>query len=189
MDDIINEYFSGFSYRGMIIDNYFNILLAKIIRNYPMIEKQIYDNQQQLLVDLLTEISKLGINGKDLDNVMEQVAAIIRKVGHESDNLKQLNSEARQLEQSFLAFFSATNGVNLFKRAVRSAVETVKELDKTMTEAAVVTEYSINDMWAMMPEYTKRASELGVSINDLYGATTLYLQQGNGEFSEKYGKI
>ncbi|MDB6226048.1 hypothetical protein ODV20_02805 [Lactobacillus amylovorus] len=54
MDDII---FSGFSYRGMIIDNYFNILLAKIIRNYPMIEKQIYDNQQQLLVDLLTEIS------------------------------------------------------------------------------------------------------------------------------------
>ena len=52
MDDIINEYFSGFSYRGMIIDNYFNILLAKIIRNYPMIEKQIYDNQQQLLVDL-----------------------------------------------------------------------------------------------------------------------------------------
>ena len=57
MDDIINEYFSGFSYRGMIIDNYFNILLAKIIRNYPMIEKQIYDNQQQLLVDLLTEIS------------------------------------------------------------------------------------------------------------------------------------
>ena len=57
MDDIINEYFSVFSYRGMIIDNYFNILLAKIILNYPMIEKQIYDNQQQLLVDLLTEIS------------------------------------------------------------------------------------------------------------------------------------
>ena len=58
-----------------------------------------------------------------------------------------------------------------------------------MTEAAVVTEYSINDMWAMMPEYTKRASELGVSINDLYGATTLYLQQGSGEFLGKLRKI
>ncbi len=58
MDDIINEYFSGYNYRGVIIDNYFNILLAKIIRNYPMIEKKIYDNRQQLLVDLLTEISQ-----------------------------------------------------------------------------------------------------------------------------------
>lgn len=40
MDDIINEYYSGSIYRGLIIDNYFNILLAKIIRNYPMIEKK-----------------------------------------------------------------------------------------------------------------------------------------------------
>lgn len=43
----INEYFSGYKYRGMIIDNYFNILLAKIIRNYPMIKKRTYDNQQK----------------------------------------------------------------------------------------------------------------------------------------------
>lgn len=47
MDEIINEYFSGYKYRGMIIDNYFNILLAKIIRNYPMIKKRTYDNQQK----------------------------------------------------------------------------------------------------------------------------------------------
>lgn len=57
MDDIINEYYSGSIYRGLIIDNYFNILLAKIIRNYPMIEKKVYGNQSRLLVDLLTEIS------------------------------------------------------------------------------------------------------------------------------------
>lgn len=57
MDEIINEYFFGYKYRGMIIDNYFNILLEKIIRNYPMIKKRTYDNQQKILVDLLTEIS------------------------------------------------------------------------------------------------------------------------------------
>lgn len=57
MDDIINEYYSGSIYRGLIINNYFNILLAKIIRNYPMIEKKVYGNQSRLLVDLLTEIS------------------------------------------------------------------------------------------------------------------------------------
>jgi hypothetical protein len=64
----------------------------------------------------------------------------------------------------------------LFKRAVTSALNTVKELDATMTEAAVVTEFDIGDMWEKLPEYSERAQELGVAINDMYGATTLYYQ-------------
>jgi hypothetical protein len=55
-------------------------------------------------------------------------------------------------------------------------METVKELDKTMTEAAVVTEFSVSDMWEKLPQYTKEASALGATINDLYSATTLYYQ-------------
>ena len=47
-----------------------------------------------------------------------------------------------------------------------------------MTEAAVVTDFSIGDMWDKLPQYSKEASKLGVRINDLYGATTLYYQQG-----------
>jgi hypothetical protein len=47
-----------------------------------------------------------------------------------------------------------------------------------MTEAAVVTDFSVSDMWAKLPEYTKQASRLGATVNDLYGATTLYYQQG-----------
>ena len=39
------------------------------------------------------------------------------------------------------------NAINLIKRAIRGAVETVKELDKAMTETAVVTNYTISDMW------------------------------------------
>jgi hypothetical protein len=54
-----------------------------------------------------------------------------------------------------LGFFSLTNSVELFKRAIRSAVETVKELDKVMTETAVVTEYSIEDMWDKLPQYAE----------------------------------
>jgi hypothetical protein len=56
-----------------------------------------------------------------------------------------------------LYFFSTTNQVQLFKRAVRSAMNTIKELDQTMAEAAVVTKYSIEDMWGKMPEYSKTA--------------------------------
>ena len=47
-----------------------------------------------------------------------------------------------------------------------------------MTETAVVTDFSVSDMWEQLPEYTKRANELGVATNDAYAAATLYYQQG-----------
>jgi hypothetical protein len=47
-----------------------------------------------------------------------------------------------------------------------------------MTETAVVTDHTVSDMWAKLPEYTKRANELGVSTLDAYKSATLYYQQG-----------
>jgi hypothetical protein len=67
-----------------------------------------------------------------------------------------------------LQFFSLTNSVQLFRRAISSALETVKELDATMTEAAVVTEFDVGDMWDKLPQYSKEAQQLGVSINGMY---------------------
>jgi hypothetical protein len=45
-----------------------------------------------------------------------------------------------------------------------------------MTEAAVVTEFDIGDMWEKLLEYSANAQKLGVSINGMYQATTLYYQ-------------
>ena len=75
-------------------------------------------------------------------------------------------------------FFGLTNSVFLFKRAITSALNTVKELDAVMTETAVVTDFTVGDMWEKLPEYSDKASALGASIKDLYAATTLYYQQG-----------
>jgi hypothetical protein len=38
---------------------------------------------------------------------------------------------------------------------LKEAIGTIKELDATMTEAAVVTEFSIGDMWGNLPKYSK----------------------------------
>jgi hypothetical protein len=35
----------------------------------------------------------------------------------------------------------------LFRRGVQKAFNAVKELDKAMTETAVVTDFSVGDMW------------------------------------------
>jgi hypothetical protein len=75
-------------------------------------------------------------------------------------------------------FFGLNNAINLVRRAIHGAFDTIKELDAAMTETAVVTNYSVKDMWNQLPEYTKRANELGVTTKDAYESATLYFQQG-----------
>jgi hypothetical protein len=82
------------------------------------------------------------------------------------------------LQNRLKYFFSLTNSIQLLKRTIQSSINTVKELDKVMTETAVVTKFSVGDMWDKLPEYASKASALGSSIKDLYAATTLYYQQG-----------
>ena len=75
-------------------------------------------------------------------------------------------------------FFGLNNAINLFRRAVREAFNTIKDLDKAMTETAVVTDFTVADMWSQLPEYTKRANELGVTTQAAYESATLFYQQG-----------
>jgi hypothetical protein len=82
----------------------------------------------------------------------------------------------KALKSRITQFFGLTNAINLFKRTVSNAINSVKELDAVMTETAVVTEFSIGDMWEKLPEYAAHADSLGSSIRDVYAATTLYYQ-------------
>ena len=127
---------------------------------------------------LKQKLSELGIVlpgvSQDLDGLREG----FDQAGDKVETFNRQLSEVESLKQRIAYFFGLSNSIQLFKRAVTSAMNTVKELDATMTEAAVVTEFSIGDMWEKLPEYSKNAQDLGVSINGMYQATTLYYQQG-----------
>ena len=86
--------------------------------------------------------------------------------------------QVEQLQQSTQYFFSLRNMINLLKRGIDEAVQSVKDLDKAMTETAVVTDYKVSDLWGMLPEYTKVANDLGATTQGAYETMTLYYQQG-----------
>ena len=141
---------------------------------------------KQALKELDSEPAKKILSAFDeVEQKVEDVKEDVKKLG---DGLEEINwednaikSEQRDIEnlqESILHFFSIGNTIEIFKRSVRDAFDTVKELDAVMTETAVVTDFTVGDMWEKLPEYAEQASELGASIKDLYGATTLYYQQG-----------
>ena len=125
-------------------------------------------------------------------SVAEQLKAITEGANVSSEAVDKLASSYNNVAQNTYSkvqqvsdlknqvqyFFGLQNQVFLFRRAVRDTIDTVKELDASMTETAVVTDFSVSDMWAQLPEYTAAANELGSTINDVYKANTLYFQQG-----------
>ena len=146
--------------------------------------KQIQRNLENLDDATLKQIKKaLEDMGFTADKTEDFVKLLIRRLGEmdeTTDDIRKTNQEMDNLKQQVLDFFSIGNAVEIFKNAIRDAFDTIKELDAVMTEAAVVTDYSVGDMWDKLPQYTEEANKLGVAIKDLYGATTLYYQQGLG---------
>lgn len=124
-----------------------------------------------------------ALNG--IKEAAEDIEKPMGEIGRKADDVGELGEQARRAEQDMenlknqvFDFFSITNTIQIFKNAIRDAFDTVKELDAAMTETAVVTDFSVGDMWDKLPEYSEQATKLGASIKSLYEATTLYYQQG-----------
>lgn len=90
----------------------------------------------------------------------------------------EYNSSLDQMKSRISYFFSINNAVQLLQRTLRSAFNTVKELDAAMTETAVVTDFTVGDMWNQLPTYTQAANELGTTTLGAYETMTLFYQQG-----------
>lgn len=126
------------------------------------------------------ERGKEAVN--DLAAGAEKVPAAFNQIKQSADNaasgILDAKTQVEQLQQSTQYFFSLRNMINLLKRGIDEAVQSVKDLDKAMTETAVVTDYKVSDLWGMLPEYTKVANDLGATTQGAYETMTLYYQQG-----------
>ena len=144
----------------------------------------------QILLNRIEQFnaSKVKQLDRDFDGLRNSISELtpearkmekeIQKTGDSFDLAAAKAQELSSLKHRVLSFFSITGAIQLFRRAIRSAFETVKDLDEAMTEIAVVSKFSVNDMWSQLPRFTDNANELGLSIRDVYDATTLYVQQG-----------
>ena len=152
--------------------------LLKSEQGLESLKNQLNELDNKSLSELIKKLSDMGINTEQAKQYVEQLTGTMVELGDSAKDINRANQEMEQLKNQVLQFFSIGNAVQLFKRAVKSAFDTVKELDATMTETAVVTDFTVSDMWEQLPTYTAEANKLGAAINDLYDSTTLYYQQG-----------
>lgn len=124
------------------------------------------------------EFGKTKTQVQASENAINKIRNSLGDLGQATASLQQMNSEFEQLKSQAQYFFGLTNSFNLLKRAIRGAYETVKKLDAAMTETAVVTDFSVGDMWEQLPQYTTMAKKLGATTEGAYRTAALYYQQG-----------
>ena len=137
---------------------------------------------QKLDKDALSKVDKSVKNFvKQLKLMEEQVDQVGEALEDSADSIKSQEAalaRANAIEDRIKSFLGFAGATEVLKTSARRAMATIKELDATMTEMAVVTDLTVGDYWDQLPQYSKQASDLGVSINSAYRAATLYYQQG-----------
>lgn len=157
-------------------------LLGQDIEQIPNkmseVEKILNNLQADQLAIVRENIEKLNPDLDNLEKHKQGIHDMNREFQQSADEANNFANQMNGLQQQFINFFSLQNGWELLKRAIRSAYDTVKELDKAMTEIAVVSDYNLEDIWSMRQEFSDSATSMGVATLDLVEATTLYVQQG-----------
>lgn len=101
------------------------------------------------------------------------------------DESLERGQDAKDFEQNLKAsikqWMSAYEIVGLIKRGIREAYQDIKELDTAMTNIAVVTDMTTDQLWGKIDEYMTIAQRYGVTTQGVYEVSQLYYQQGLGE--------
>lgn len=85
------------------------------------------------------------------------------------------------LQTSIKHWMGAQQVITYIKQGIRQAYQDIQGLDKAMTNIAVVTDFSVSDLWGKINEYMAIAQQYGVTTQGVYEVSQLYFQQGLSE--------
>ena len=163
--------------------------LAKQVKQLTEIKPRDFDHVKEILANFETQNLEKGAQAvKNIEGNLHNLSTAAEGTRGKVEGINSAFSGMMSREQDLAnfthrlgSFFSLTGITQSVRRVVRDVTDAIKELDSVMTETAVVTDFTISDMWEKLPQYTKQASKLGTSVASLYEATTLYYQQGLGD--------
>lgn len=137
-------------------------------------------NFKKLLVSLVGPSDSAEDVLKKISEAMGKLPSKTNAATEQLEAFTELSRKISNMQSIVRQWFGFNEVINLTKRTVRGAVEHIRDLDKVMTEIAVVTDMDQDDLWQQIDTYSKIAQEYGVSTVGVYEVSQLYYQQGLG---------
>lgn len=150
---------------------------------------QNYNNQIQNLIhsiaQLVQQLQQSNIVTKEANKGQQETADTIKiagdKIEESTDQINHLTEAEEKLgniKNAIKNWFGFNEVINISKNAVRNTITQIRELDDVMTQIAIVTDMTQQELWDQMDTYSAMAQQYGASIKGVYEVSQLYYQQG-----------
>ena len=164
------------------------LLDVKNSEDYKAAVAQLEAEVERLKQELnaLKEATRAGAEAtKAGQKAYEGASANMSNFGKEVDNatdslgkMQKAASNANSIKTAIANWMGFHQILNLGRRMIRNVIKDIQDLDKVMTEIAVVTNMTQKDLWAQMNTYQAIAREYAVSTQGVYQVSQIYYQQG-----------
>lgn len=118
---------------------------------------------------------------EDQRSISELRAHLSRETGaaeSKDEGLGQLEKQTSSLNKAFKQFTIYAIALRAAKKAMREAINTIKELDRSLTEQAMVTGLTRKQTYGLLKSYQEMASNLGATTKEVSSTMTEFLRQG-----------
>ena len=141
-----------------------------------------YADALQRLREQITGATKaqLGLDGslspmkKELEGFTQQLNA----ANAQFLRLQQQKQTFNSMKMAITNFMGFNQVLSLTKRAVKDAMNHIKQLDSTMNGISIVTDMTTADLWKQVDAYSALAQKFGTTIQGAYDISKIYYQQG-----------
>lgn len=124
-------------------------------------------------------------NTPDYEDVSHKIDEADRSAGAYVDTNTELAQKANDIGTNFdnaistlKTYISLGAGIRQISEIFKDTYNNVKDLDKAFSEIAMVTDYSVDDMWKSYSQYATMANQLGQETQNVVKASGLFYQQG-----------
>lgn len=161
------------------IDDAFGTTVQTQIQNT---NQQLGEAANKLQQGQQQQIQNAAAGYRNFANAMGQAGqkaqSLTGNIQGSTDAIVRQKEELSNVVSRFAQFGTMAGIIRTFTKVVRSAFQSVKELDEAMNNIAVVTDYTTKDLWNQIDAYTAMAQATGSTIKGSYEVAQLYYQQG-----------
>lgn len=137
--------------------------------------KAINQRVSQSLESISEAQNDVAQSTENATNAQKRSASVI---GDSLERQQQLNSSLEDFKDRIKYFISFQNVLYGVKNAVLQTYNDVVELDEALASIAMVSDYSVEDMWEFYDQYADMAQKMGQNTKDVIQSSALYVQQG-----------
>jgi TP901 family phage tail tape measure protein len=132
--------------------------------------------EMKQLAEIISKVTGVKMNALQITKMLTGETKKQTKASRDAS--KANGEEAKGLTQKAAAAFSYYLVFNQLKRVFNDTLRTIKQLDKAMTDATIVTSMNRKEAWALLGSYQQLAKNTGLATSEIATTVTQFLRQG-----------